>query len=66
MKVLVVGSGGREHALVWKIAQSPRVEKIFVASSAYGIWGFPVTCLSADHGFLDLHAMLYYLAEINP
>ena len=31
MKILVVGSGGREHALVWKIAQSPRVKKIFTA-----------------------------------
>ncbi|WP_372591367.1 phosphoribosylamine--glycine ligase, partial [Guyparkeria sp.] len=31
MKVLVIGGGGREHALAWKIAQSPRVEKVFVA-----------------------------------
>lgn len=31
MKVLVVGSGGREHALAWKLAQSPMVQKVFVA-----------------------------------
>jgi phosphoribosylamine--glycine ligase len=31
MKVLVVGSGGREHALVWKISQSPRVKKVYCA-----------------------------------
>ncbi|HET9642941.1 MAG TPA: phosphoribosylamine--glycine ligase [Burkholderiaceae bacterium] len=31
MKVLVIGSGGREHALAWKLAQSPKVQKIFVA-----------------------------------
>jgi phosphoribosylamine--glycine ligase len=31
MKVLVIGGGGREHALAWKIAQSPRVQKVFVA-----------------------------------
>ncbi|MEQ8153421.1 MAG: phosphoribosylamine--glycine ligase [Clostridiaceae bacterium] len=31
MKLLLVGSGGREHAMAWKLAQSPRVEKIFVA-----------------------------------
>jgi phosphoribosylamine--glycine ligase len=31
MKILVVGSGGREHALVWKIRQSPQVEKVYCA-----------------------------------
>jgi len=31
MKVLVIGGGGREHALVWKIAQSPRVEQVYCA-----------------------------------
>ena len=31
MKLLVIGSGGREHALAWKLLQSPRVQKVFVA-----------------------------------
>jgi len=36
MKVLIVGSGGREHALAWKIAQSPRVRRVFVAPGNAG------------------------------
>jgi len=37
MKILVIGSGGREHALVWKIAQSPLAEKIYCAPGNPGI-----------------------------
>ena len=37
MKILIVGSGGREHALAWKIAQSPKAEKIYCAPGNAGI-----------------------------
>jgi len=37
MKVLVIGSGGREHALVWKISQSPKIKKIYCAPGSAGI-----------------------------
>ena len=39
MKILIVGSGGREHALAWKLAQSPKVDAIFVAPGNSGCAG---------------------------
>ncbi len=36
MRVLVVGGGGREHALAWKIGQSPKVEKVYCAPGNAG------------------------------
>jgi phosphoribosylamine--glycine ligase len=44
MKILVIGGGGREHALVWKISQSPKVKKIYCApgSDAIGEFAEPV------------------------
>lgn len=39
MQVLIVGGGGREHALAWKIAQSPRVKKIYCAPGNAGLAG---------------------------
>lgn len=44
MKVLVVGSGGREHALVWKLSQSPRVTELFATPGNPGI-GQLATCI---------------------
>jgi phosphoribosylamine--glycine ligase len=56
MKILVVGGGGREHALVWKLSQSPRVTKVFCAPGNGGICE-AAECLPIDgsdiHGLLD-------------
>jgi len=41
-KILLLGSGGREHALAWKIAQSERVEKLFIAPGNAGTAGMPL------------------------
>jgi hypothetical protein len=35
LNILLVGAGGREHAIAWKLAQSPLVEKIFVAPGTF-------------------------------
>jgi phosphoribosylamine--glycine ligase len=55
MRVLVVGSGGREHALAWAISQSPLLTKLYVAP------GNPGTAMVAENvsiGFLDIPALV--------
>ena len=50
MKLLIVGGGGREHALAWKCAQSPRVSRVFVAPGNAG------TALEPKVGNVDIAA----------
>src|SRR6202166_258855 len=52
MKVLVLGNGGREHALVWKLRQSARVSKVYCAPGNGGI-GDEAECLPVDLKSLD-------------
>jgi phosphoribosylamine---glycine ligase len=52
MKVLVIGGGGREHALVWKLSKSPRVTKLFCAPGNGGI-ALDAECMPADVKNLD-------------
>jgi phosphoribosylamine--glycine ligase len=52
MKVLVIGGGGREHALVWKLRQSPRVTQVFCAPGNGGISAH-ATCIPVDLKSLD-------------
>jgi len=55
MKVLVVGGGGREHALVWKLKQSPRVQQIACAPGNAGIGGI-AWCLHMDADDIEVLA----------
>jgi len=57
MKVLIIGGGGREHALVWKIAQSPKVKKTYCAPGNAGIADL-ATCLPINSG--DINKLLEF------
>jgi len=63
MKVLVIGSGGREHALVWKLRQSPRVSEVYCAPGNGGI-AAEATCVPAD--VKSLSSLLAIAEEIKP
>ena len=49
MKILVIGSGGREHALIWKLSQSSKVNKIYCAPGSAGIAEFAELIAIAPH-----------------
>jgi phosphoribosylamine---glycine ligase len=57
MKILVIGSGGREHALLWKLAQSPRVTKLLCAPGNAGTAGLAVNYPVAATDFSGLVAL---------
>lgn len=71
MKLLVIGSGGREHALVWKLAQSPRITQIWCAPGNAGIaeervakTDRAVECVNV--GAEDLAKLLAFAREMRP
>jgi phosphoribosylamine---glycine ligase len=63
MKVLILGSGGREHALVWKLRQSPRVSKIYCAPGNGGI-AAEAECLPAD--LKNIESLVNLAKRIEP
>ncbi len=62
MNVLVIGSGGREHALAWKIAQSPNLDKLFCAPGNPGMANLG-TCV--DIGVNDIDKLIAFAKENN-
>ena len=62
MKVLVVGGGGREHALAWKLAQSPKVQAVYVAP---GNGGTALDSRLININITDVHALRSWAATEN-
>ena len=62
MKVLIVGSGGREHAIAWKVAQSPKVDKIYCAPGNAGIEEY-AECVSI--GAMEFDKLVSFAKEKN-
>ncbi len=63
MKILVLGGGGREHALVWKLRESPLVEKIWCAPGNGGI-AAEAECVAIDAG--DVSAIVAFAEKVHP
>jgi phosphoribosylamine--glycine ligase len=60
MNILIIGSGGREHALAWKMAKSPKVSKIYCAPGNAGI-SQAAECVAIDAG--DMPALIAFARE---
>ena len=70
MKLLVIGSGGREHALAWRLAQSPRIQKVYVApgnagtARENGLENVPLTAVDDLVAFAEREQI--YLTVVGP
>ena len=64
MKILVIGNGGREHALAWKAAQSPQVEEVFVAPGNAGT-DREANLTNVNIGVTDIPALIDFVKKNN-
>ena len=61
-KILVVGGGGREHALAWKLIQSPHCEKVYVAPGNAGT-ALEANIVNTAIGSEDINSLLQFARE---
>ncbi len=70
MKILVIGSGGREHALAWRLAQSPRTQKVYVApgnagtAREFALQNVPITDIPTLIAFVEREQI--HLTVVGP
>lgn len=64
MRVLIIGSGGREHALAWKVAQSPRVQQVHVAPGNAGT-AAEAHCVNVSVAMDDCEALVRHARDEN-
>jgi phosphoribosylamine---glycine ligase len=64
MKILIIGNGGREHALAWKAAQSPNVEHVYVAPGNAGT-AHEYNCSNVDIGVEEIDALVAFARDEN-
>ncbi|MGP1939177.1 MAG: phosphoribosylamine--glycine ligase [Arsenophonus sp. ET-DL9-MAG3] len=64
MNILIVGSGGREHALAWKAAQSPLADKVYVAPGNAGT-NLEKNLINIDISISDIDGLLYFAKNNN-
>lgn len=62
MKLLLIGSGGREHAIAWKLSQSPAIEKIYIAP---GNGGTAIENKCENINIVDMHELLSFAKSNN-
>ena len=64
MKILVIGNGGREHALAWKAAQSPQVDEVYVAPGNAGT-SREAKLTNINIGVTDIAALIDFVKQNN-
>ena len=64
MKLLIIGSGAREHAIAWKLCQSPLLYDLFVAPGNAGTAALDIAIPHVEAGPLDMAGIISYVVAV--